>query len=640
MNNVIIRRITTSVISALLWIGGPIVDAHSQLQQANRTVVVSDQCPIRVNGHGYAYDGFIYRLTDERYDPTAALYHELKSKYGTNVEIADWNVLKGFLTSASTIREFVNQIGIARQGGDFDCDNILIGKGGQLINSGKHYLLAWHNGVVPPGWAVLDSIGANDIDLGRWNHPGAVLLKIPVAVSPKSAEVSKNEPAFAIQPQPNAPPPGPTQTLVLTIPPPGEVDATGPGRHAASSDKICQIFSLLIFKMSLDDLTSVNPNYAKLHPALPRANPLGSIADEAQARNNAAVSQLAARLRPRGSTTAAETLREIETAQKTAKEAKLNEDLRFNSEFNDNLSACLRDLHSTAPKTYDVIKTHFLPYISANNSTGEHQCYEEPDTLCANFDYNGNIYAELMTTERFLNMLSSEQTHSQLSQMMGQAATKVSLALKEKQDYQAAKKQQEQNNEQQATIAAQRGHKYADQNETVWTLATKKDEMTDQLDVTAVSLQYNDAGADALVTAYCAEPHVLSFDATIIDEDGKPTLSIPNIRAGQLITTSRINDEQPNTSLFPTHTFNNRFLIARFASKASKIFDLQENHNSDHPEAHLPGDLLIALSNVFPLESTWRYMIRIPTSKGDVIVKLPLYQDDIKSVADACELTK
>ena len=39
--------------------------------------------------------------------------------------------------------------------------------------------LARHDGKVPPDWSVLDSIGSNDIDLGRWNHSGQALLRLP-----------------------------------------------------------------------------------------------------------------------------------------------------------------------------------------------------------------------------------------------------------------------------------------------------------------------------------------------------------------------------------------------------------------------------------------------------------------------------
>jgi uncharacterized protein YecT (DUF1311 family) len=153
-------------------------------------------CPRIVRGKGYLSGDARYRLTRNVYQPSDDLDQEIKSRYGGAAQIADWADLKKILIDEHSVRKFIDGVGIPLQSTDYDCDNILVTYQGRASVNGYHYLMARHDGVKPAGWAILDTIGHDDIHLGRWNHSGEVLIKIPVGdqMQPTTAPSAVNEP--------------------------------------------------------------------------------------------------------------------------------------------------------------------------------------------------------------------------------------------------------------------------------------------------------------------------------------------------------------------------------------------------------------------------------------------------------------
>ncbi len=129
-------------------------------------------------GSGFDIGQYRYKLTSEIFQPTMDLYQRIQDMYGANAEIVDWDTIKSLLQEFEVRREFIKEVGIPLQGYNFLCGNILIFKSGGNNINGFHYLLARHDGLRPNDWLILDTIGQNELHLGRWNHYGRVLIRI------------------------------------------------------------------------------------------------------------------------------------------------------------------------------------------------------------------------------------------------------------------------------------------------------------------------------------------------------------------------------------------------------------------------------------------------------------------------------
>jgi hypothetical protein len=151
-------------------------------QQKSAAESASAQCPTSTPSSGYVSGKYVYRLSKEVFPPSASLEKEIHDRYGNDVELADWNDLKAILVSEDAIRKFIEDTGIRLQSTNYNCDNILVSRAGDETVQGLHYHLAWHDGRIPPDWSVLDSVGSNDIHLGRWRHSGQALLRMPQAL--------------------------------------------------------------------------------------------------------------------------------------------------------------------------------------------------------------------------------------------------------------------------------------------------------------------------------------------------------------------------------------------------------------------------------------------------------------------------
>ena len=163
-----------------------VVQPQAGQQQANAQEKppadpASAQCRVSDPGNGYVSGKYIYRLSNQVFPPSPSLEKEIHDRYGNNAELAGWADLKAMLVSEDDIRKFIQDTDIQLQSTNYNCDNILVSRSGSETVQGLHYHLARHDGRVPPDWSVLDSVGSNDINLGRWNHSGQALLRMSQA---------------------------------------------------------------------------------------------------------------------------------------------------------------------------------------------------------------------------------------------------------------------------------------------------------------------------------------------------------------------------------------------------------------------------------------------------------------------------
>jgi hypothetical protein len=129
---------------------------------------------------GYAIGSWLYRATPDTYAPDQNLAEKVRALHGPQAEIVDWMDLKKALADRAALQGFIASLGIAVQASD-ERDNYLLVNGGQSHLQGMHYLLARHGGNRPPGWAILDTIGEDELHLGRWSHTGRILVRTPHA---------------------------------------------------------------------------------------------------------------------------------------------------------------------------------------------------------------------------------------------------------------------------------------------------------------------------------------------------------------------------------------------------------------------------------------------------------------------------
>ena len=155
----------------------------------------------------------------------------------------------------------------------------------------------------------------------------------------------------------------------------------------------------------------------------------------------------------------------------------------------------------------------------------------------------------------------------------------------------------------------QKGLEYANRRETYWKSTSKRNEMTDKVDVYAESTQKNGQGAVAHITGSC-HTDAISFSALIVDEGGKPTVDIPFLlfNAEGWI---RINDKGPERySIQLKGSFTNEL----------KLISLYRAHTN------LPTSL----------SDTWRLFVQFDTSMGQMLIKIPIYDTSVQQMIKSC----
>jgi hypothetical protein len=102
---------------------------------------------------------------------------------------------------------------------------------------------------------------------------------------------------------------------------------------------------------------------------------------------------------------------------------------------------------------------------------------------------------------------------------------------------------------------------------------------------------------------------------------GKPTITFPSYNEnGFVFGTRRINADPAGIALFPIDQFRNKFVVLTLIS----------------PLVH-PATLGILLV-VSPgrIDMTWRTLAEIKTSNGNILIKVPLFDDNIRKLVMSC----
>jgi hypothetical protein len=170
-----------------------------------------------------------------------------------------------------------------------------------------------------------------------------------------------------------------------------------------------------------------------------------------------------------------------------------------------------------------------------------------------------------------------------------------------------------------------------------WQITEVKNPMTDRVELTATSIQSNGQGAVADVVGRCVEPGLVTFTATLVDDEGKPTLTFPepafdpDLRPLGLNGTRRINDGAAENTVFPSNKLSNRFVLITLRQEGA-----QQTQSEGFGPAFIQ-QLALALTGVkteAPLETTKRVLTQIATSRGPLLTTI--LTSDVKRFVDAC----
>jgi TPR repeat protein len=206
------------------------------------------------------------------------------------------------------------------------------------------------------------------------------------------------------------------------------------------------------------------------------------------------------------------------------------------------------------------------------------------------------------------------------------------------------------------------GLRYAQESGTSWTLSQKQNEMTDRVDVIAQSIQKNEQGAVVEVEGKCLEKGLVVFTALVVDDHGKPTVTLPSYKRernrflwgngepqwGMLSGIRRINSNAAGSSIFTDEEFSNKFdiLVLIDQPESSK----NNNTSETGPPKQTPERMeqtLKALPNIMtgvklgmtepqPMSTTWRALVQFASSRGDILIRIPLFESNIRKLVESC----
>jgi hypothetical protein len=171
---------------------------------------------------------------------------------------------------------------------------------------------------------------------------------------------------------------------------------------------------------------------------------------------------------------------------------------------------------------------------------------------------------------------------------------------------------------QQRKQIADKGATFARESGTKWELESPKSEMTDKVELTVRSSQDNGKGALATVEGRCAGSESLPnrgvvavFAATITDDNGQPDIGFPTENALGVWGAWRRNEYAADQGMMILrYKFRNQFIIAT-------IGDTDEGHT-------------------IRTDTSWRVMAEIETTKGPVLIKIPIYDEKIQQLLGSC----
>ena len=158
--------------------------------------------------------------------------------------------------------------------------------------------------------------------------------------------------------------------------------------------------------------------------------------------------------------------------------------------------------------------------------------------------------------------------------------------------------------------AQRKGSEYAAKEKIIWSLQKRVNPMTDQDEYTASSIQSNDGGVAASVDGTCQKAQV-TFLATLADaKDPNTPLGIPGFKGDGTVGNKRINDDSVFPIMFPNETFRNRIVISRLSF----------------------GEYVAEAA-----DTTWRILGEIETGKGAIVIKIPMFDQNIQKLIASCK---
>jgi peptidoglycan hydrolase-like protein with peptidoglycan-binding domain len=158
--------------------------------------------------------------------------------------------------------------------------------------------------------------------------------------------------------------------------------------------------------------------------------------------------------------------------------------------------------------------------------------------------------------------------------------------------------------------ARTKGVPYAAQAGAKWTLSEKPNPMTDDNDYTVRSVQPNGSGAEALIEGTCQKPGRVVFLATLNETgDHSNPLGLPTFQNGAIVGEKRINDEPAFPRAFPNDIFKNRIIVSTLSS----------------------------LDPTESIETTWRVLAQVETTRGPVLMRIPMFDDNVQKLLAACK---
>ena len=134
--------------------------------------------------------------------------------------------------------------------------------------------------------------------------------------------------------------------------------------------------------------------------------------------------------------------------------------------------------------------------------------------------------------------------------------------------------------------------------------------MTDDVEYTVSSRQPNSSGALAEIEGACASNEVV-FLATLHNaDDPKVPLGFATSSLGGIIGKKRINDDVAFALNFPRGKWANQIILSRLS-----------NRNDEAESA----------------DTTWRVLAEIETSKGSLVLKVPMFDPNIQKLIARCK---
>ena len=234
------------------------------------------------------------------------------------------------------------------------------------------------------------------------------------------------------------------------------------------------------------------------------------------------------------------------------------------------------------------------------------------------------------------------------------ADAQAAVEAKKRAEEEAAAKRTEA--ERRAARIEKQGLDYASRRETSWQLISTKNEMIDKVESIAISWQENENGAGAEVVGKCENKDIL-FTATVLDRNKKGMVQLPWIT--RMPTSAELNwqgsitgsyDFRPIAILPVTVRLNDNPPMTRVRKHDGKygnavpLILFRHEHWMLKPGA---GDaekdnkaneflkLLIGIEDDVLFE-TWRVIVQFDTSVGTILIKIPMYDNNVQKMIKSC----